>query len=373
MRFDHVTPTHIIFGAGTIERAGEATAALGRRALVICGPSAHRASLVDPLRASLQAAGVETQISDGVRPDPTCDDVDAVIATARRCSCDVLIGLGGGSALDTAKAAAVGIAAGSVREMIGATVPDAVPTLPVLAIPTTTGSGAEVTKGAIVTDPARRLKSGIRGNAVFPKVAIVDPELARSLPPEVRAETAFDAFTHALESAIARRATPLTDALADRALALLAPALRRLALQEWDEDLREQLALAALLGGLNVASASTCLPHRMQQAMGSVPRVRVSHGRGLALVYPTWLKRVEPFARERLARIAQTFEAPDIHTAVVDLLHALDLDATMRSVGYREEDLSALMAGITGNVENDPIPGADAQLTGNLLERALLS
>jgi alcohol dehydrogenase class IV len=371
MRFDHLSPTRITFGNGTLDAAGPAAATLGTRSLVICGQSARRSGTLDRLLAALRASDVEAVVHDGVTPNPSSDDVDAVIAIARRSHADVLIGLGGGSSLDTAKAAAACIDHDSVRELIGTTLPEDARGRPVLAIPTTTGSGAEVTKGAILTDPVRRLKSGVRGSAIFPRIAIVDPQLARTLPPEVAAETGFDAFTHALESYIARRATPITDALAEKALTLLAPALRALARGIWDDKQREALALAALLGGINVANASTCLPHRMQQAMGSVARVRVSHARGLALLYPAWLDRVQPFASARLATAAGALGARDIRAAIAELLDGLGLGGTLRDRGFVDEDVVTFTRGLTGNIDNDPIPGADAQVARDLFRRAL--
>jgi len=373
MRFDHLSPTRIVFGAGMLETAGVAAATLGTRPLVICGQSARRSGALDRLLAMLRASGLDASVHDGVTPDPGSDDIDAVLAIARRTERDVLVGLGGGSALDTAKAASVGIDYESVRELVGTTLPTGSRGLPVLAIPTTTGSGAEVTKGAIVSDRVRRLKSGIRGDAIFPKIAIVDPELARTLPPDVAAETAFDAFTHAVESYVARRATPITDAIAEKSLDLLAPALRALARGRWDEQVREDLALAALLGGINVANASTCLPHRMQQAMGSVTRVSVSHGRGLALLYPAWLERVEPFATERLARVARALQSPDVHEGVRETLGALGLATTLRDCGFEDGDIAAFAQGLSGNMDNDPIPSADVRIARELFHRAFLT
>lgn len=371
MRFDHLSPTRITFGNGALDAAGPAAATLGTRSLVICGQSARRSGTLDRLLATLRASGVGALVHDGVTPDPSSDDVDAVIAIARGSGADVLIGLGGGSALDTAKAAAACIDHDSVRELIGTTLPADARGLPVLAIPTTTGSGAEVTKGAILTDPVRRLKSGVRGSAIFPQIAIVDPQLARTLPHDVAAETGFDAFTHAVESYVARRATPITDALAERAIRLLAPALLALAHGSWDDGQREALALAALLAGINVANASTCLPHRMQQAMGSVTRVSLSHGRGLALLYPAWLERVEPFASARLATVAGALGARDSRAAVGELLDGLGLAGTLRERGFVDADVVTFTRSLTGNIDNDPIPAADVHVACELFRRAL--
>ncbi|MEZ5077273.1 MAG: iron-containing alcohol dehydrogenase [Solirubrobacterales bacterium] len=358
MSFEHHTPTRIVFGRGAVAELGGIAAAHGGAALLVCGRGAmRRLGVLDRVVADLGAAGLSVAVHDGISPDPKVEEVDAAIALARREGCDLVVGLGGGSAVDAAKAAGVGAGAdhASIADLVGRTLAPSPGSLPVIAVPTTTGSGAEVTKGAILTDGKRGVKAGIRGIDVFPRVAVVDPALAATQPPQVFAETAFDALTHALEGYVARRANPLTEPLAERALDRLGANLPRIAAGDRGEAVCEEMALAALLGGLNVAAASTCLPHRLQQAMGAVPRVGISHGRGLAAIYPAWLERAYPFAGARFDRAGSLLGNGDVRATVGELREALELTTSLTEWGFETTDVDELLAGVQGNVENDPI------------------
>lgn len=367
--FEHLTPTRIVFGAGSFERAGECAAELGAHALVVCGRGAmRRTGVLDRLTAQLHRRGLAVSVFDGVSPDPKSTEVDAALALLRKRSCDHLIGLGGGSALDAAKAASVAVERDSVAEIVGATLPPNPRSLPVLAIPTTAGSGAEVTKGAIVTDVERSLKSGIRGPDVFPAIALVDPELSATMPPAVAAETGFDALTHAVETYVARRASPLTEPMSEQAVRLLGASLSGLAEAPPDPGRRARLAYAALLGGLTVANASTCLPHRLQQAMGAVPRLQVSHGRGLAALYPAWYERAQPFATAKFERLGELLGGEGFGPTLEHLRSELGLGAGLAELGFTAADLDACLAAVGGNVDNDPIEGVGPALMRAIYE-----
>jgi alcohol dehydrogenase/1,3-propanediol dehydrogenase len=368
-RFEYRNPTQVVFGSGSVEEVGTWARRLGNRALIVCGRSAMREyGVLDRVTALLKAAGLSVSIHDGVSPDPRSDEVDAALALARQRRCNLFVGLGGGSALDAAKAASVAVGRDSVAELIGKTLPPDPSSLPVLAIPTTAGSGAEVTKGAIVTDVERSYKSGIRGEDVFPSVAVVDPELSATMPPAVAAETAFDALTHAIETYVARLANPLTEAVSESAARLLGPGLAALASEPPDAELRARLSYAALLGGLTVASASTCLPHRLQQAMGAVPDLALSHGRGLAALYPAWLERAYPSSQPKFDRLGQLLGEGDVHASVERILEELELGTSLAELGFTEADVDACLEAISGNVDNDPIDGIDAPLMRAIYE-----
>ncbi|GAA1329965.1 iron-containing alcohol dehydrogenase [Saccharothrix algeriensis] len=372
MIIDLHTPTAVVFGAGRFAELGGHAARYGGRALLVCGrTAARRHGLLAAASAELERAGLAVAVSDNISPEPLASEVDAAVGVAARARCDVVVALGGGSAIDAGKAVAVGLRVGPVGPLVGTTLPAVEDALPVIAVPTVTGSGAEVTKGAIVTDDDRALKSGIRGDSLFPRVAIIDPELTRTVPAPVVAASAFDALTHAVEGYVARKANPVTRALAVRALDILGSRLPRLAAGADDPALRADLALAALLGGINVANASTCLPHRLQQAMGSVPRVTISHGRGLAAVYPAWLRHAQPHAEGAFATVAQALGADDAVTAVTRLLDTTGVGAPLRSHGFRATDVDALVGGVTGDTGNDPVPDIDVDLIRTLYQESL--
>jgi alcohol dehydrogenase class IV len=369
VRFEHFTPTRIVFGAGSLDQVGEWGRQFGDHALIICGRNAMRThGILDRVTVLLEERGLAVSVYDGVSPDPKSDEVDAALALARRRSCNVLVGLGGGSALDAAKATSVALECDSVGEIVGRTLPPAMSSLPVVAIPTTAGSGAEVTRGAIITDVGRSFKSGIRGDDVFPKIAIIDPELTATMPPPVAAETGFDALAHAIETYVARKANPLTEAMSEKAAHMLGTDLTTLVSGSADAELRARLSYAALLGGLTVASASTCLPHRLQQAMGAVRHLPLSHGRGLAAVYPAWLKRALPCAQAKFDQLGRLLGDTDVHTAVEVVLAQLELSTGLTELGFSDADLDTCMAAISGNVDNDPIEGINESLMRAIYE-----
>lgn len=368
-----MVPTRIVYGRGRLDELGALAAPLGSSALIVCGRTAmRRLGILERATRSLEEAGVEPHVHDDVSANPRSDEVDRAVELARREGCELVIGLGGGSALDAAKAAAVGVGHESVREIIGKTLPPSESALPVVAVPTTAGTGSEVSKGSIVIDVVRGFKSGIRGDDVFPKIALVDPELPATMPREVAVETGFDALTHAIESYVARKANPLTDVLAERSIGLLGRRLREVAAGSPNGDGRvwNDMCLAALIGGLNVATASTCLPHRLQQAMGSTMRVEAPHARGLAIVYPAWLRAAYPYASERFDRVAELLGGGSVHDAVGGLLDDTGMRASLRDVGYSRDELDEFIGNVSGNVENDPIDGVDEGVMRSIYEEA---
>ncbi|PKW16308.1 iron-containing alcohol dehydrogenase [Saccharopolyspora spinosa] len=372
MIIDFSIPTRVVFGRGRLAELGRETRALGASALLVCGRNAMRSNgILAAALSVLGQAGVRAEVFDQVSPDPRSVEVDAAVRMAVQSSCDVIVGLGGGSALDAAKATAIGMRHGESGPLVGRTLPATEDAVPVVAVPTTAGSGAEVTKGAIITDTERGLKSGIRGEDLFPRVAVVDPDLLRSVPGGLAAETGFDALAHAVEGYVARRANRLTRLFALEALDILGGCLTRVVAGETGAELHERMALAALLGGLNVATASTCLPHRMQQSMGSVPAVAISHGRGLATIYPTWLAHAYSHATAEFDTIGRLLGDDDVHTAVSRLLSELGLPRRLSEGGFGPQHIDRLLAGVTGNVDNDPVPGINGELIRELYERAL--
>ncbi len=373
MTFDHFVPTRIVFGRGQLKQLGPLAASLGRSALIVCGRRSVRESgLLKRMHDALAAQGLVVHVFDGVSPNPRSDEVDAATAIARRQGCGVVIGVGGGSAIDAAKAAAVSIDYKSVREIIGETVPANVRRLPIIAIPTTAGTGAEVTKGAIIKDTVRGFRSGVRGDGLFPAVALVDPDLSESMPRHIACATAFDALTHAIESYVARAATPITDILAEQAIRLFAARYGALADGRLDAVGHDDLCFAALIGGITITNTGSCLPHRLQQAMGSVDRIETSHPQGLAAVYPTWLRRVRPFAKARIDHIAHLlrFRPDGIDDNMACLILRLGMNPAIEPYGYSRADLAAFQSGLSGNLKNDPIDAIDPDLIRSIYAEA---
>jgi alcohol dehydrogenase class IV len=261
MRFEFATASRIVFGSGTLKEAGPAARDLGQRALIVAGRSLERAAA---LMATLESSGLST-VTFSVSGEPTTAMMRDGVRLAQGEACDVVIGFGGGSAIDAAKAIATLAANGGdpldYMEGIGAGKPLTQPALPIIAIPTTAGTGAEVTRNAVVASPEHRVKASLRSPFMLPRLALVDPELTYSLPPEITAGTGLDALTQLIEPFTSHRANPMTDAFCREGLTRAARSLRRAYEHGDDTAAREDMALASLFGGLALANAGLGAAH----------------------------------------------------------------------------------------------------------------
>jgi alcohol dehydrogenase class IV len=260
----------VIFGAGRLREIGPRAAALGRRALVVTGADPARPR---PLLDALSAQGIEA--SRFTAPgEPTVDTVRQGVALARREGCDLVVGFGGGSALDAGKAIAALLANGGdpldYLEVIGRGQALTRPSAPYLAIPTTAGTGAEVTRNAVLASPEHRVKVSLRSHHLLPRLALVDPELAYRLPPEITAATGLDALTQLIEPFVSSRANPLVDALCRQGIVRAARSLRRACTHGDDPQARAEMSLASLLGGLALANAGLGAVHGFAGPLGGM-------------------------------------------------------------------------------------------------------
>lgn len=270
MRFNFATAQRILFGAGTVEEVPAVAAGMGQKALVVTGGTPGRA---DSLLEILHASGIETALF-AVPHEPTIDLVREGTDEARAEGCDLVIAFGGGSAIDAGKAIAALLTNGGVPldylEVIGRGQPLTRDPAPTIAIPTTAGTGAEVTRNAVLRSPEHGVKVSLRSPLMLPDVAVVDPELTYSVPPEVTASTGLDAFTQVLEPYVSRLANPITDALCREGLAHASGSLRRAYERGDDAEAREGMALASLLGGLALANAKLGAVHGFAGVLGGM-------------------------------------------------------------------------------------------------------
>jgi alcohol dehydrogenase class IV len=284
MGFEFATATRIIFGAGKLREIGSLIKESGKRALVTTGRTIDRAQ---PLRALLDAAGISSATFP-VAGEPTIDIVTrgAQFATAEQC--DVVVGFGGGSAIDAGKAiAALMTNEGDIFdyvEVIGRGKALVKAPLPFIAIPTTAGTGTEVTRNAVLASPEHRVKVSLRGLLLLPKVALVDPELTCNLPPAITASTGLDALTQLIEPFVSCRANPLTDALCREGMKRAARSLRRAFDDGTDKAAREDMALASLFGGIALANAGLGAVHGFAAPIGGM--FSAPHGAVCAALLP---------------------------------------------------------------------------------------
>jgi alcohol dehydrogenase class IV len=275
VNFEFAAPGRIVFGAGKLAEAGALAAALGSRALVVEGRAGRATSLV----ALLGAHGVAAT-RFGVAGEPTTAVVEQGVAEARRAGCDLVVALGGGSVIDAAKAIAALLtnpgALHDYLEVVGHGRPLTARAAPLLAIPTTAGTGAEVTRNAVLMVEEERVKVSLRSPLMLPTVALVDPALTHTLPRAETASTGLDALTQCLEPIVTPQGSPLPDALAREGMGRAARALRRAWHDGEDADARRDMAVASLCGGLALANARLGAVHGFAAPLGGM--FPVPHG-----------------------------------------------------------------------------------------------
>jgi alcohol dehydrogenase class IV len=313
--FNYHQTTKIVFGKGRIAELGEVAATYGKKVLLVTTPASIPAlkNQYDKVTGILKDSRLEVFHFDGVIANPTIHTIAAGAEIARKNSVDVIIGLGGGSSMDTAKAISVEAThEGSCWDYLFYKTPQPDPQklIPTIAVSTTSGTGSQVTQVAVVTHPETRDKSALYNNILYPSVALVDPELMLSVPRFVTATTGFDVFCHAFESIINNGQSPYVDLLAWEAVKIVFETLPALVNDLDNLDLREKMAYADLLGGLSIANVGVTLPHGMGMAIGGM-YPNVAHGEALAIVYPSFVEFTQSTSPENFARVAKMLN-PDL-------------------------------------------------------------
>ncbi len=383
MLFEFATATRIVFGPGTARRLPELAAPFGRRVLVVTGAGVDRHA---GLLGALAAAGLQlTRFR--IAGEPTTDEATAGAALARDCEAELVLGLGGGSVLDAGKAIAALARqpAGLMEylEVIGQGRALDAPPLPFLAVPTTAGTGAEVTRNAVLASPSHRLKASLRHASMLPALALVDPELAIACPPAVTAASGMDALTQCLEAFVSCRAQPLTDALCREGIRRAAGSLERAVADGSDLDARSDLALAALFSGLALANAGLGAVHGFAAPLGG--RHRAPHGAVCAaLLAPVWQANLAAvrdagdtptLAKFREAAVLLTGDpaaTPEQGTACLSGLTARLRIPGLAAHGLRESDLAEVVrqAAAASSMKGNPVPLGPEVLQA-ILRRAL--
>jgi alcohol dehydrogenase class IV len=282
--FEFATAGRIVFGSGSRRDLGTILASLGQRVLVVGGQGRRHEAWLAPLVGAAKMERVEFAISG----EPSLDTVRAGAMIARDNRCDVVLGLGGGSSLDAAKAiAAMAPQPGDLLdylEVIGQGRPLATAPLPCVAVPTTAGTGSEVTKNAVIGSPEHRVKVSLRSPAMLPRIAIVDPELTLSLPRDITAATGLDALAQLIEPFVSTKRQPLTDALCREGLTRIRTALRRACDEPGDIAAREAMSFASLCSGMALANAGLGAVHGFAGPIGGM--FPAPHGAVCAVLLP---------------------------------------------------------------------------------------
>jgi alcohol dehydrogenase class IV len=384
MRFEFASPARIIFGPGTAVQIGPLARELGRRALITTGLDPAQS---ERILAALSAAGVD-YVTLPVSSEPTTDLARQGARLARESGCDLVIGLGGGSAIDAAKAVAALAANGGdpldYLEVVGRGRSLTQPSLPCIAIPTTAGTGAEVTRNAVLASPEHGIKASLRSATMLPRLALVDPELTYSLPAAVTASTGLDALTQLIEPFTSSKANPLTDALCREGMMRAARSLRSAFEDGRDATAREDMTLASLFGGLALANAGLGVVHGFAGPVGGtfhaphgavcaalLPHVMAVNARALRARQPgsAALARYDEIARILTGQAAALAE--DGIAWVTSLATALNVPS-LAAYGVTTADVPALVekTAVASSTKANPIPLTPEEL-GEILALAL--
>ncbi|MCF6389302.1 iron-containing alcohol dehydrogenase [Mycobacterium sp. MBM] len=303
-------PRFAKFGAGSIEQLGSVVAQLGiARPVLVTDRYLTETGQTERLVKILSAADVEAIVFSETVPDPTVDSLQDGLALIRTHAADGVIGFGGGSPMDTAKALAVLSANGGDIASYKAPSSYEGPALPIVAVPTTSGSGSEATQFTVITDGVTDEKMLCPGLSFLPVAVIADFELTMSMPARLTADTGVDALTHAIEAYVSRRAGPFSDALALAAMGSISQYLRRAYLDGSDRDAREAMMLASTQAGMAFSNASVALVHGMSRPIGG--HFHIAHGLSNAMLLPAVTKFSISSAVDRYADCAKAMRIVD--------------------------------------------------------------
>jgi len=359
--------TRITFARGGIASLGNVARETGaRRFILVSDPTLDRLGLLDTVQKSLANDGLGGEIYLNVEPEPYLDNADSAAAIGREIEADLVIGVGGGSVMDTAKAVSILISnQGNAEDYLGLNRVE-VPGVATIMVPTTAGTGSEVTFTAVFTNRETKAKGGINSPFLFPDVALLDPELTLPLPPNVTAATGMDALTHAVESVTSRSATVFTEALALEAVRLISENLRHAVFHGDDIEARENMLMGSLLAGLALADAGVGAAHALAYPLGG--NYRIPHGLANAILIPYVMDFNLPAADRALALVAKSMGEPveglsarRAASAAVEAVRTLCADIgiprALSEIGIPPADIPMLVEGalkVTRPIDNNP-------------------
>jgi alcohol dehydrogenase class IV len=389
LRFDLFANPRVVFGWGRRVEVGQFARTLGQRAFFVTGSRAlERHGTIDEIAVSLRQAGVEVIPLAAISREPEVADVDRATTELLRHEpgqSDLILAIGGGSAIDLAKAVSAmatnrhGSSVADFLEGVGKGLKIEVPSIAVLAMPTTAGTGSEATKNAVISSTNPACKKSLRSELMIPRGVLVDPELTVGLPPRVTAQTGMDAITQLIESFLSRRAQPIPQALALDGLARALPAITTAVTNGSDRPAREAMAYAAFLSGLALANSGLGFAHGVAAALGI--HCGMPHGLACAVMLPTALRVNKEVRRAEIARLwtlvdaqsqrAEADAAEQFIQHVERLARTIGIPPRLSALGVERSMIPALVKSSRGNsMDGNPREVSDDELA-RLLEDIL--
>jgi len=358
VNFTYFAPTKIVFRRGALDKIGEEAKRLGDRALLVTGRTfARKYGYIDKIRALLEKSKVSCTVFSEVEPNPSYETVERGAELARRENVELVIGFGGGSAMDAAKAIAVlALKKGFIRDYIYPYVVKE-EVLPIIAVPTTCGTGSEVTRYSVLTDTTSKRKTVVVGPSIIPKVALLDPSVLVHLPPDLTVYTAFDAFSHAIEAYWSNRSQPISDVLAVESMRLIVENLT--SAYQGSSSAKEKLFLASLMAGLAINAAGTTMIHALGYPL--TVYYNLHHGLANALLTLPSIRHNRRTVKEKLEELAKRLGLSSVDEFVEKIEELLSETGIkkLRDYGVSESDLEFLAkegVSYSRNLANNPAP-----------------
>lgn len=360
LRSTLLMPKSIIFGTNTVEELPKLAKSFGERvALVYGGRSFSQSGTRERLMEIFEKDRIDVHEIGGVPHDPDENLVDKTVSAVRDIKPHFIVGIGGGSVIDTAKAASIiATNGGKVRDYWeGKQFTE--PSIPYIAVPTTSGTGAEVTKNAVISSDDRTFKRSIRSELMVPDIALVDPSLTLSLPPRTTADTGLDALIQNIEAYTSKNSGPITDTFAHKGIELAGRYLVTAYRDPGDLEAREALSLSSLYGGITLLNAGLGLAHGLSHPIGI--RFGVSHGRACALVMPKVIEYNYEARKDKYDEIGLLIgKVKNGAEAFSRLLDDLEVQTGLGSYGIKEEDIPTIVSESKGGSRNyNPISHTD--------------
>ena len=348
-KFNYYIPTRIFFGKGSLNRLQKAKLP-GKKALIVTGgTSTTKLGYVDRVVSLLKEREIESVVYNKIQPNPSHVQINEGASIIRAEGCDFLVGIGGGSSIDSAKAMSMAATnEGDVWDYISGKARMKNPTLPVVAIPTTAGTGTESDQWFVVTNEETNEKIGWGGDKFYPVLSIVDPDLMMSVPPAYTAYQGMDAFYHAVEGYIAKVASPVSEMFSLKAIELIGKYLPAAVADGSDEEARAAMATASTMAGMVEALSSTTSEHAMEHALSAF-HPKLTHGAGLIMISEAYHTHFAPQISQRYVEMAMVLGYPgtenpmDFVRALTDLIEKTGTASLkMSDFGIEESELEAL-------------------------------